>query len=401
MVVKKVKKNKIKKVVFLISNSFSARNYHRFGIDILLKNGFEVHIVDFTPLLNQKWHEMADTFGPKEFEKLVYVRKETEIYKELIKFDSNSFFICLFQLSLSTYKIFRFISKYKIPYGVIVWSGAVFEERFLEKKSSTIDKIIKKLKKFSLTRVRQYMLVYLPLSWLGLRSARYAFTATLSSGLKVKTIGKGTDVILIHSFDYDNYIDSSKMPNEHPNTIVFLDQNLPFHIDQILYPAYNRPKPDTYFPDLCSAFDKIESFFDARIIICSHPTANKRVLSEFYGGREVVIGKTSDTVRSCAFCIAHHSTSINYAVMNKKPIIFITTNSIERSSLAYKISKYASLFGKIKKNVSEEFTLDLIKDLEVDETAYRDYMNYFIKSDNSFDGKYWEIVSEKIKSISQ
>lgn len=399
MVVKKVTKNRINKVVFLVNTSFSVRNYHRFGINILLKNGFEVYVVDFTPLINPKWHEMADTFGPKEFENLIYVRNESQIYKELIKFDSNSFFICLFQLSLSTYKIYRFISKYKIPYGVIAWTAAVYEERFLEKNSSTIDKIIKKLKKFRLTRVRHYMLVYLPLSCLGLRSARYAFTATLSSSTKLKTIGKETEVILIHSFDYDNYLDSLKMPDEDSNTAVFLDQNLPFHIDQILYPAHNRPTSDTYFPDLCSAFDKIESFFGVKVIICSHPTANKSVLSELYGGREVVTGKTSDTVRSCVFCIAHHSTSISYAVMNKKPIIFITTNSIQQSSLAYKISKYASLFGKIKKNVSEEFTLDLIKDLEVDETAYHDYMNYFIKSDNSYDGKFWEIVSEKIKSI--
>ena len=399
MVVRKVDKNRINKVVFLIDTTFSARNYHRFGINTLLKNGFEVYIVDFTPLMNPKWHEMADTFGPKGFENLTYVRSESEIYKELIKFDSNSFLICRLQLSLPTYKIFRFISKYKIPYGVIAWTGAVFEERFLEKKSSTTDKIIKKLKKFSLTRVRQYMLVYLPLPWLGLRPARYVFTASLASSLRAKTIGKGTDVIFIHSFDYDNYLDSLKMPDEHPNTIVFLDQNLPFHIDQILHPAHKRPKQDTYFPVLCSAFDKIESFFDARVVICGHPTADKLVLSELYGGREVVIGRTSHAVRSCIFCIAHHSTSISYAAMNKKPIVFITTDSIEQSSLAYKISEYASLFGKIKKNVSEEFTLDLIKDLEVDETAYHDFIKYFIKSDNSYDGKYWELVSEKIKSI--
>lgn len=399
MVIKKVAKNRINKVVFLKETSFSLRDYHRFGINILLKNGFEVYVVDFTPLINPNWHEMADTFVHKEFKNLIYVRNNSQIYKELIKFNTNSFFICLFQLSLSTYKIYRFISKYKIPYGVIAWSGTVYEERFLEKKSSTIDKIIKKLKNFRLTRVRHYMLVYLPLSWLGLRPARYAFTATLSSGMKLKTIGKGTEVILIHSFDYDNYLDSLKMPDEHSNTVVFLDQNLPFHMDQVLYPAHNRPTSDTYFPDLCSAFDKIESFFDVKIIICGHPTADKLVLSELYGGREVVIGSTSDLVRSCIFCIAHYSISISYAVMHKKPIVFITTNSIEQSSLAKKILPYASLFGKIIKNVSEEFTIDLIKDLEVDKTAYHYYMNYFIKSDDSYDGKYWEIVSEKIKSI--
>lgn len=399
MVIKKVEKNRINKVVFLVYTSFSVRDYHRLGIDILLKNSFEVHIVDFTPLINPKLHEVADTFEYKEFKNIVYVSDETEIYKELIKFASNSFFICLLQLSLSTFKVFRFISKYKIPYGIIVWAGTIYEERILEKKLSTTNKIIKKLKKFRLTRLKQYMLVYLPLSWLGLRPARYAFTAASSSGLKAKTIGKGTEIVLIHSFDYDNYLDSLKMTDEHTNTIVFLDQNLPLHKDQIMHSADNRPTENNYFPVLCSAFEKIESFFDARIVICCHPTADKLVLSELYGGREVVIGRTSDFVRSCIFCIAHYSISISYAVMHKKPIVFITTNSIEQSSLAYKILPYASLFGKIIKNVSEEFTLDLIKDLEVDEAAYHYYLNYFIKSDNSYDGKYWEIVSEKIKSI--
>lgn len=399
MVVNKVQKNRIDKVIFLIDISFTARNYHRFGIDILLKNGFEVHIVDFTPLINPKLHEVADTFEYKEFENIIYVKDESKIYKELKNFSSNSFFICFLQFSLSTYKVFRFISKYKIPYGMIVWIGTIYEERNLEQKLSTANKIIKKLKKFRLTRLKQYMVVYLPLSWLGLRPARYAFTSALSSSQKVKNVGKGTEVVLIHSFDYDNYLESLKIPVEHTNTIVFLDQNLPMHVDNLVYPVDNRPTQDNYFPVLCSAFEKIESFFDARIVICSHPTADKLVLSELYGGREVVIGSTSDFVRSCIFCVAHYSISISYAVLHKKPIVFITTNSIEQCSLAKKILPYASLFGKTIKNVSEEFTLDLIKDLEVDEAAYNYYLNYFIKPDGSYEGKYWEIVSEKIKSL--
>ena len=42
---------KIKKVIYIIETRFNKRDYDRFGIEILKKNGFEVEVWDFTPFL--------------------------------------------------------------------------------------------------------------------------------------------------------------------------------------------------------------------------------------------------------------------------------------------------------------------------------------------------------------
>ena len=399
MIDRGVEKNSINKVVFFIETSFSTNNYQRFGVDIFLKNGFEVHIVDFTPLLNPKWHEQVQGQGAERFENLTYVSNESEIYKKLIVFNKNSFVINFLLFSFTTYKVFRFVSKYKIPYAVIAWSGIVFEPRFLEKKLSFTEKITNKLKKFRVTSIPQYMLARLPLVCLGLKPARYVFAAGSSSNLNLKSVGKYTEIVWIHSFDYDRYLDSVRTPNERSNTIVFFDQNLPFHIDFIKSPVTNLPKPDTYFPVLCSAFDKIESAFDARVIICGHPSADKRVLAELYGGREVVIGKTNVVVRSCIFCIAHWSTSINYAVMNRKAILFVTTNSLEKSSLSFRLHTISSYFKKTVTNVSNDFFIDEEEVLYQDHEIYERYMNEFVKKNYDYDGKFWEVVVNKLKIL--
>ena len=41
----------ITKIIFFIEAHFNQRDYNRFGIPVLLENGFEVEVWDFTPFL--------------------------------------------------------------------------------------------------------------------------------------------------------------------------------------------------------------------------------------------------------------------------------------------------------------------------------------------------------------
>lgn len=392
--------DKINKVVILVPTAFNTRDYTRFGVDILLKNGFDVHVIDVSPLLYPKFYERL-IIDVVEYPNHRCVRSISDVNNELKNFTRRSFIISILPFGPNVYKIFRLISKYSIPYAIMAFQAVVFEERLKNENLSIIEKIFRKICNFRLSNINSYLLAYLPISMLGLKPAKYAFCAVPKSNINLKLVGKSTETVMIHALDYDNYLDSITSSVENTNTIVFLDQNLPLHSDELILPTNNRPTPDVYFPEMCRAFDRIERIFNTKIIICCHPRSNRSQLTDYYNGREVVIGKTNETIRTCKFCIAHFSGSISYAVMYRKPIVFITSDSINKFMLerADAINTYASYFNKRVINISKDFSIDVKMDLYLDDDIYQKYMNNFIKSNNSCNGKYWDVVSEKIKVV--
>ena len=138
--------------------------------------------------------------------------------------------------------------------------------------------------------------------------------------------------------------------------------------------------------------------FNLKVIISAHPRSDVILLSKYYKGREVFTQRTNELVKRSEFCIAHYSTSINYAVLHEKPIIFITTNDIDRCDHMRKcIMAYVHYFNTSVLNISNDFHLPDIN--SINKKEYKQYKYDFIKSKNSLDGRFWKIVGEKIKSL--
>ena len=80
--------------------------------------------------------------------------------------------------------------------------------------------------------------------------------------------------------------------------------------------------------------------------------------------------------------IVHNSASINYAVLNNKPLIFLTTNQLENSDMFETINSYTKYFEKKKINVSEinydDFNFDKSEYLKINKKMYDKYIKNFI-----------------------
>ena len=61
-----------------------------------------------------------------------------------------------------------------------------------------------------------------------------------------------------------------------------------------------------------------------KIIVASHPKLDFK--NKEYGNFEHVKGKTMELVKDCSLCLTFNSTAISYAVLFKKPIIFLSNN---------------------------------------------------------------------------
>ena len=135
-------------------------------------------------------------------------------------------------------------------------------------------------------------------------------------------------VIPVNLFDYDNYRTALQEPTRLVNGAyaVFPDINLPYHTDLKVY-KMAQVNPERYFNSLNRFFSIIEKKFAVKIVIAGYPKAEYK--NDTFQGREIYKGVTPLLIKDAEFVISQQSTSLCYAVLNCKPLIFIYTNEMK------------------------------------------------------------------------
>jgi len=135
--------------------------------------------------------------------------------------------------------------------------------------------------------------------------------------------------IAVNLCDYDNYLLAQEKQNILPDTrfAVFLDINLAFQSD-IKVIGWDYVDAPRYGNSLNRFFRMVEESFGVEVVIAAHPKANYD--PDYFEGRKIMKGVTPELVRDSEFVISHHSTSISYAVLNRKPLLFIYTDDMKK-----------------------------------------------------------------------
>jgi hypothetical protein len=392
----------VKKIVFLVEYPFSKRDYDRFGIETLKKERFDIEVWDFTPFLHKEIFDQYKDVDSMKYEKHCVFLSRKEASVALLGLDKNCFVICHLGYRLKTLSIYRALSKKGLGYSVSVANAMpipVHGSSFLSKMLK-IGKIIREPKK-AIKKIMDFLFFYIHWKFIGIRPAALVLLGgekSFSEYFKFYPIGLKSEKLWLHTLDYDLYLqEKESFVNSKEKTAVFLDEYVPFHPDYIPLGVLPFSTAEEYYPPLCAFFDNIEKRFGFKIIIAVHPRSNYERHPDYFGGRQVVKGKTVTLIRESEFVIAHSSTSINMAVLFEKPVIFITTVSLQQSLQAPYINLIASLLGKKVNNISRQKELDLISELKIDKTAYRKYKNDYIKKDGSLELPFWRAFSERVK----
>jgi hypothetical protein len=215
-------------------------------------------------------------------------------------------------------------------------------------------------------------------------------------------VSKKTEILWLHTTDYDKYLMERKTPVQSDRSMgVFLDEYLPFHPDFIHLGLSYPSTPEEYYPHLCKFFDLIEREYNVHIVIAAHPKSNYEKHPDYFAGRPVIRGKTVELVQKSGFTIGHMSTSINFAVLFHKPVIFITSNKLQRSFIGPYIELMASQLGKKTINVTNPTLINWDKELSINEKAYMNYMHSYIKRDISEELPFWQIFANHIKNFNE
>ena len=381
------KKNKI---IYLTETPFNQRDYRRYGIDVFINDGFVVHVWDFSPFLFKGWTPPPD---PTDYKNWVTFDSVADAVGALRKVPKEAFVISLLHYGHETKKIFRTMSKQKIDYSIRVDAYPS-----LEKTTKTM---IKKLTRMSLKmiidHVRNQVFRFFRKMYRR-ESPTFLFLSAAKSPVDPIRFNHHTQIIQAHAWDYDIYFNEKAKEERGENSIVFMDNYLPFH-PHLHFLNLVWAKAEVYYPLLCRLFDYVEEKLGSTVIIAAHPRSHYENHPDFFQGRKVVRGQSATLVKNANLVILHGSASAFYPVLFRKPMLFITMDGILKTNFAADIQAFATCFGKRPLNISKELHIDLKDELVVDEAKYAQFQNDFIKAEGSEELPYWQIVKNCIKSV--
>jgi len=386
-----------KQVIYLVNSPFSSRNFERFGIKNWIDNNWKVKVFDLTNFLFPKFSRAIDGDNLSiNFEGLTIFKNINEALSTLDNLQNKVVFIDILGYSSKEQKI-RSIARYhgllvKLELGSIPQFNA---DKNFPKLLNLIKNpivLVKKLIPFLQNRLEK------------IRAIRYFPDYLIVGGTK-SMLGvnhKKTSVIKAHNFDYDFLIQEKQIKsNKNKNFIVFLDEDGPYHSDFIRLEITPFITPENYYPIMDLGLDKIAKLLKLNVKIAAHPRSNYKNKRIKYK-HPILENKTFELIRGADVVVAHCSTSLQLAVIMKKPIIFITTDEIQNKlyakNYAKNIDNFATILGKKVINLSALPKVNDLKNyLNVDDKKYEKYIENYIKTKGSPEKLAWNIVIENIE----
>jgi hypothetical protein len=205
--------------------------------------------------------------------------------------------------------------------------------------------------------------------------------------------------IWAHSFDYDLYLKyRDRLCERFESYAVFLDEDIVHSYDYEHNGLNPTATEDNYYRGLNALFDKFEANTGLRVIISAHPSSHYDLQPNLLNGREFVVGRTAELVRDAQLIFCHASTSISFAVLWRKPMVFITSDELKRSWWGPHIALRSEIFHAplVNMDCRDELTIDLKAWLRIDDFSYADYKEKYIKRAGTPELPLWQIFSDYI-----
>jgi hypothetical protein len=142
-----------------------------------------------------------------------------------------------------------------------------------------------------------------------------------------------------------------------------------------------------------------EKKFGLRVIIAAHPGISYD--SNVFNEREIYMGKTGALVKYSKVVISQSSLSVSFAVLYKKPIIFMCTSEyITKRRTNYNHMRFISnILGLSIINIDTEKDVNKLQAPAVNQALYDDYKYAFLTSKDSEGKRTGDIVVSALKGL--
>ena len=379
----------MKNIIVLLPGPFLKRDYDRFGIEILKKN-FSVKVFDCTAWLNRNFWQNYVQNVYKSKEHIVISCKE-DFLKSISKINNAIVIDCL-PNNRKAHWIRKFFKEKK---NLLV----VVHSELIPLPKVNLILILKKIFSLILKPRKLISKIYNFLQQRHYSISRPVPDVSFLGGLAASNVNKSKIKINAHSMNYDVYLKIKNKETKNNSYAVFLDEDMVYHPD---LPYLNIDRPVTeqeYYPPLLKFFRKFEKETGLKIKFAAHPKSLKKNRPKLPLDIDYSIGNTEELVKNSSLVLLHSSTSISYAILFKKPIIFLTSNELMKSWIGPRIDNFSKVLNGILVNMSVDTNerLNLQSLLKIDEHKYKNYLDQYIKVPNSPSLPLWEIFAQYFK----
>jgi len=391
------------KIIILIDANFSKREYERFGIYEMLNEKIEVQVIDTRKFRRGGW-DSEDGFEKDGFDGSVkrFVILNSMDLEEIAQEFKGAFIIDNRSGIYDKYTTFWFksVGAYivELDQGLLptsIWSPSFFDLIIMSKNAFInygLISVLSKAIRYVLNRLKSNTLSNITQRCCDIKVCSGAVSKCSSGEFEIRS----------HAFDYDIYLQQNNQNNviKYGDYAVFLDSGIVGHPDSRRGVGISKETDDTYYPAIRLFFDDFEKRTGMPVVIALHP---RLIISEElmrqYGGREVILHDTSRLVQNSKMVIAHNSTSINFAVLWRIPLLIITTTKIDRVNYEI-VRSIEDIFNTKRININKSYKNKDYIAISNNMVAYYDlYRENLIKIPNSPEINSASILIKSLKKI--
>ncbi len=389
------------KLTYLLAEPLTKRDYVRFGIERLGKIFQDVEIWELSAILSTSGKEL----GHDSPYKVSSLRTIEELRDKLSTLSSVDELICIGVFSnvhsFRQLKIGILVSKSVAQISVVSFASLPLTKNtnFIPGRSTAFEKICRKASKHivegffvrKLLSIAHILNQKHPAVFL-VRTIDRIWYATVFSEIPSLFIGRNTLLKAVHHFDYDLTISEEINVPISREQVVLIDSMGPAHPDFDTGLYMDVPDFEEWRAEVLKALEIIEGHLNSRIQIAAHPSSSQALATETYGGRISFHGRTCNMVReSSLVVILEGSTAVNFAVVFRRPILFVDSPIFDPRlrNLNFELSRQL----RMPILSLDAPNLDLFIP-EVDENLYRDYQERYIKLPNTPEKDFWSTVAE-------
>lgn len=398
-------------IVFLTSVPWFIRDRDRFGLRELVDEGFSIDVWVLGPLLFPRLSESVLRSTREPPIPARWFGSYTEVKAALAELCPDKVFVMAYvELCVASLPLFRLLSTLKIRYGISRANSLPAPAPIHQgsKQKSLALAFRRLIGELSVQRVMDAAVRHiLPRSVIGVSSPSIIVVGGSRSIPPSSSRAGLLPLLYAHQLDYDKYLSlrsgegASVAAQEFREVAVFIDHNPVSDSDYDIYGCQPPCTEDRYYPALCAFFAEIERKLGLEVVIAAHPkTSRDERAAVLFEGRRVFHGKTDRLISGCSLVINHYSTAVNFAVLFRKPLVFLTSDQLDNGYMEGRMTlAMAECFGKIPINIDGNIAVDWNRELEVDEKRYEAYQEAYIKTKNSPQCFSWSILGAYLKSL--
>jgi len=252
--------------------------------------------------------------------------------------------------------------------------------------------------KFVVSIGPQYLFIQGPLMYIQAGSCKVAFTQQVPKMWRSKPVD-------VESFEvvWARQIEADKTTINKNKYAVFLDGGIGDLPDRKILNLKVADNIDKYHDELKQVFGKIENDTGLPVVISLHPKSsyNEEQHQRLFGDRMILKGRSPELVKNSDLVLVHYSTAVSFAVIFKKPILFLTCDALQQHSDGHLVEISASWFNQKAINISKStlndgklFEIPIVVNDVIDR-----YTQNFLCTTNAKRGPIWNNVIDAFEKL--